>query len=91
MTIKEITYKTTGVCSQYIKITIDETEDNKERNIIKSVIFMGGCPGNATGIAKAIEGSQVGIVADLFKGIKCGSKDTSCPDQLSKALEEYLK
>lgn len=82
-------FKPEGVCSKYIKINIDE-KDNKEESILKEVSFFGGCPGNAIGLAKAVEGRTVKEVHDLLKGVKCGSKESSCPDQLSRALEEYL-
>ena len=87
--MKDILYKPEGVCSKYIKISIDE-KDNKDESILKSVNFLGGCPGNAIGLSKAIEGRTIKEIHDLLKGVKCGSKESSCPDQLSKALEEYL-
>lgn len=77
------TYETTGVCAK--KITF-EIEDNK---IIK-VNFIGGCPGNLIGVSKLVEGMEINEAIHRLKGINCGSKDTSCPDQLSKALESYL-
>lgn len=77
------TYETTGVCAK--KITF-EIEDNK---IIK-VNFIGGCPGNLIGVAKLVEGMEIHEAINRLKGINCGSKTTSCPDQLSKALESYI-
>lgn len=85
----EITYKPEGVCSKYIKINIED-KDNKEESTISDAAFLGGCPGNAIGLTQAIKGRTVKEVKDLLKDIKCGAKETSCPDQLSKALEEYL-
>ena len=70
-----------GVCSQ--KITFD-IEDGK----VKNVKFLGGCNGNLQGIASLVEGMPVEEVIKKLEGIKCGYKDTSCPDQLAKALEE---
>lgn len=91
MTEKEILYKPEGVCSKYIKVIISEEDgNNKEDNIIKKAIFMGGCPGNALGLSLAIEGRSAKSVMNLLKDVKCGAKDTSCPAQLSKALEEYI-
>ena len=88
---KEILYKPEGVCSKYIKIVISEEEGcPKENNIIKKVMFMGGCPGNALGLSLAIEGRSAGSIRSLLKDVKCGSKDTSCPAQLAKALEDYI-
>lgn len=89
---KEIMYRTEGVCSKYIKVVISEdNENNKEDNTIKKVIFYGGCPGNATGLSLAVEGRSVKSIMNMFKDVKCGSKETSCPAQLAKALEDYLK
>ncbi|MBQ5562444.1 MAG: TIGR03905 family TSCPD domain-containing protein [Clostridia bacterium] len=50
---------------------------------------MGGCHGNLQGISKLVQGMTIDEVIDRLKGIKCGFKPTSCPDQLAKALEEY--
>ena len=85
----EITYKPTGVCSKYIKIEIEDNED-KNKSILKKVIFMGGCPGNAVGLSRAVEGRYVKDVKDLLSDVKCGAKETSCPAQLALALEDYL-
>jgi uncharacterized protein (TIGR03905 family) len=91
MTEKEILYKPEGVCSKYIKVIISEEDgNNKEDNIIKKAIFMGGCPGNALGLSLAIEGRSAKSVMNLLKDVKCGAKSTSCPAELSKALEEYI-
>ena len=88
---QEVLFKPEGVCAKYIKVIISENEENnKEDNIIKKAIFMGGCPGNAVGLSLAIEGRSVKSVMDMLRDVKCGSKDTSCPAQLSKALEEYI-
>lgn len=76
------TYKTTGVCSTEIHIDI-------ENNTIKTVEFVRGCPGNLFGISKLVEGMNINDAISKLEGIKCGNKDTSCPDQLSKALKEY--
>lgn len=76
------TYKTSGVCSS--KIDIDIKDD-----IIQSVKFTGGCNGNLNGISKLITGMNINDVIDKLKGNLCGNKNTSCPDQLAKALELY--
>lgn len=73
-------YKTSGVCSQNILITVNG-------DIIEEVQFIGGCPGNLQGIGKLVKGKTLSEVADLLAGISCGGKPTSCPDQLSKALK----
>ena len=88
---KEILFKPEGVCSKSIRIVVSENEGtSKEDSLIKEVTFVGGCPGNAIGLARAIENRSVKSIISLLKDIKCGIKDTSCPAQLSKALEEYI-
>ena len=73
-------YKPKGVCSSAIDIEVDG-------NIIRSVKFTGGCHGNLQGISKLVEGMQVEDAVSRLKGIRCGFKNTSCPDQLAQALE----
>jgi uncharacterized protein (TIGR03905 family) len=75
------TYKTHGTCSTEINFDV---EDGKIHNLS----FTGGCNGNLKGIASLVEGQDIEVVKEKLKGIKCGLKDTSCPDQLAKALEE---
>lgn len=76
------TYKTKGVCSSTI---IFEIKDD----VITSLEFIGGCNGNLKGISALCVGMKVQDVIDKLDGIKCGFKSTSCPDQLSKALQNY--
>lgn len=59
-------------------------------DIIKDVVFTGGCNGNLSGISKLIKGMKAEDVIERLKGTRCGFKDTSCPDQLSKALRQAL-
>ncbi len=73
-------YKTNGVCSGYIDIELDG-------DIIKSVTFTGGCHGNLQGISRLVEGMNKEEAISRLKGIRCGFKSTSCPDQLAQALE----
>jgi len=73
------TYKTKGVCSRSIDITVED-------GIVKDVAFVGGCNGNLQGISKLVIGMKVEDVIERLNGIKCGFKDTSCPDQLAQAL-----
>ena len=74
-------YKTNGTCSQRI---LFEIEDNK----LKNVQYIGGCNGNLKGIGSLVEGMDVDDVIARLEGTRCGMKDTSCPDQLAKALKE---
>ena len=77
------TYKTYGTCSRQI---IYDVEDG----VVKSVKFIGGCMGNLQGVAKLVEGRKIEEVISLLEGIKCRN-NTSCPDQLSKALKQHIE
>ena len=76
-------YKTEGVCARMI---IVDTEDG----VITECKFVGGCAGNTQGVAALVVGMNVEDAIAKIKGIKCGFKPTSCPDQLATALEEAL-
>ena len=80
--MKHYTYNTTGTCSKQINITID---DNGR---IQAVSFLGGCNGNLKGIASLVKGEKPSEVISRLKGITCGMKNTSCPDQLATALDQ---
>lgn len=75
-------YKTSGTCSQLIDFEVED-------DVIKSVAFTGGCNGNLKGISALVSGMKVDDAISKLKGIKCGMKNTSCPDQLARALEQY--
>lgn len=77
-------YKTKGTCSKEIVIELED-------DTIKNVEFFGGCNGNLKGISSIVKGMKVDDVIERFKGITCSNRPTSCPDQLSKALEETKK
>lgn len=77
----EYRFRPQGVCSSEMIIEIDE-------DIIKKVKIVGGCAGNTVGVSKLAEGRKIDEVINLLKGIPCGLRGTSCPDQLAKALEE---
>ena len=76
-------YKTQGVCSSFIDIEMDG-------DIIESVKFTGGCNGNLQGIGALVKGMSAEETISRLKGIRCGFKNTSCPDQLAKALESIV-
>lgn len=76
-------YMTQGVCARVINF---EILDNKLHN----VSFLGGCDGNLKGVGRLVEGMEIGEVVARLEGITCGGKSSSCPDQLAKALKEYL-
>ena len=73
-----------GVCSRKIDIELED-------GVIKDVSFVGGCNGNLKGICNLVKGRRAEDVIPLLRGVQCGYKQTSCPDQLAKALEEALK
>lgn len=75
------TFKTSGVCSRTIEYEIDG-------NTIKSVKFIGGCPGNTIGVSRLVKGKTIDEVISTLEGVPCRN-GTSCPDQLAKALKEY--
>ena len=78
------TYIPQGVCSKQINIDIED-------GIIDQVEFVGGCDGNAKGLAALAKGCKPEEVAHRLEGITCGQKCTSCPAQLSKALYTWMK
>ncbi|MBR1475178.1 MAG: TIGR03905 family TSCPD domain-containing protein [Muribaculaceae bacterium] len=80
--MKHITYKTSGTCSQLIDITLDDND------IIQEVSFLGGCNGNLQGIGQLVKGMHRDQVISKLQGIRCGYKNTSCPDQLARALQQ---
>jgi len=82
--VKHFTYKTSNVCSQVIEF--DLSEDLKVYN----VKFFGGCNGNLKAIGKLVEGMEASKVISILKGNTCGYRQTSCADQLTKALENAL-
>jgi len=71
-----------GVCSRKMDFEIDN-------GVIVSVKISGGCAGNTQGVAALIKGMTVDEAIERLSGIRCGFKNTSCPDQLAKALVEY--
>jgi len=76
----DYTYSPRGVCSRQISFSVTD-------GIVHDVSFVGGCNGNLQGIGKLVEGRNADEVISLLRGIRCGMKPTSCPDQLAKALE----
>jgi len=81
---EQFDYITHGTCSQLIHITLND--DNR----IEEVTFLGGCNGNLKGIGALIRGQKPEDVIARLKGITCGAKQTSCPDQLAQALEQII-
>ena len=81
--MEHITYKTQGVCSRQIDMEIDN-------GVIVDAKFTGGCSGNTQGVAALVIGMTVEEAIKRLRGIKCGFKSTSCPDQLAVALEQHI-
>ena len=79
-----INYQTTGTCCKRINLEI-------ENDIILNAEFQGGCSGNLGGIKHLIIGQKIDDVAKKLRGIPCGTKSTSCPDQLAICIEQYIK
>lgn len=78
----EYRYTPEGVCSMQIVFDI-------EGNVVKKLKIIGGCPGNTVGVSKLAENRTIDELISILKGIPCGNKGTSCPDQVAKALEKY--
>ena len=81
--MKHYTYEPKGVCSVQMDFDIDD--ENKIHNLVVTK----GCNGNLKGIAALVEDQNIDEVMNKLKYIKCGFRDTSCPDQLAKALKEF--
>lgn len=82
MKTRHIQYETQGTCSRLIDVTADEND------IIQQVFFLGGCNGNLQGVSKLVCGQRIDDIIRKIDGIRCGTKSTSCPDQLCRALEQ---
>lgn len=80
--LSKVTYQTRGTCSKYICISVDEN------GVVKDAQFIGGCDGNTKGVCALIRDMKAKEVIARLKGITCGNKPTSCPDQLATALQE---
>ena len=78
-------YHTHGTCSQAIELEVDDN------HIVQHVNFIGGCSGNTQGISMLVRGQKAEDVINRLQGIRCGMKNTSCPDQLSIALAEAVR
>lgn len=80
---KHIEYKTKGTCSRMVILDIED-------DVITDCSFIAGCPGNTMGVATLVKGMTTKEAIARLKGIKCGAKSTSCPDQLALAIEEAI-
>ena len=82
--MEAISYQTVGTCCRLMNVEI-------ENDIIKNVEFIGGCNGNLKGIKSLVVGLNINEVIAKLKGITCGDKPTSCPDQLATCLLQYIE
>ena len=82
----EYRYKPQGVCSTEMIFDIDE-----KTKIVRDLKVIQGCNGNLQGISSLIKGMKIDDIIAKLSGIKCGFKSTSCPDQISRALEKFNK
>lgn len=83
--MKDIWYQTQGTCSKFIHVELSDDD------VIHNIQFVGGCSGNLQGVSALVKGQKAQDVIDRIKGIKCGNKPTSCPDQLSIALAKAIE
>lgn len=74
-------YKTQGTCSTHIEIEVED-------GVLKEIAYWGGCNGNLQGISRLVKGMKVTDVIARLEGVRCGTRSTSCPDQLCRALHE---
>ena len=79
-----VQYQPKGVCSKMMQIRIKD-------NIIEDFEFVGGCNGNLSGIGMLVRGMNINEVISRLQGLPCGSRPTSCPDKLTKALAAYIE
>lgn len=77
--MKNYLFRTSGTCSSAILIRVEE-------DVVREIAFQGGCSGNTQGVAALAAGRRIDEVISLLRGIRCGMKATSCPDQLAEAL-----
>ena len=79
-----VKYDTKGICAARVEFDVED-------GVVKNISFLGGCDGNHKGLAALAEGMTPEEAAKRLKGITCGRRSTSCPDQLAVALEEFMK
>ena len=79
-----VEFRPRGVCSQLMRVELDEDQ------VIRKMEVMGGCSGNLQGISALVKDMPAQEAIERLKGIRCGFKDTSCPDQFARGLEKAL-
>lgn len=79
-----VQYQPQGVCSKMMQLRIKD-------GVVQDVEIVGGCSGNLTGIGMLVRGMNINDIIEKLQGIPCGSRSTSCPDQMAKCLAAYLE
>ena len=79
-----VEFRPRGVCSQLMRVELDEDQ------VIRKMEVVGGCSGNLQGISALVRDMPAREAIEKLKGIRCGFKDTSCPDQFARGLEKAL-
>ncbi|MCL1805563.1 MAG: TIGR03905 family TSCPD domain-containing protein [Clostridiales bacterium] len=74
-----------GVCSTRFHAEVDE------EGRVGSLTIENGCNGNGKGIGSLVRGMSVDEIIERLDGIKCGRKNTSCPDQIAKMMAEIKR
>ncbi|MCR4583144.1 MAG: TIGR03905 family TSCPD domain-containing protein [Prevotella sp.] len=82
--MKHVQFQPTGVCSKLITFDLDD------EGRVHNISFMGGCPGNTTGVSLLAEGRSADELVRMLSGVKCGFKNTSCPAQFAEALANAI-
>lgn len=82
--MKHVTFEPAGVCAKQIDFDLDD------EGKIHNVAFIAGCNGNLKAIGLLTEGKNASEVADILRGNLCGFRDTSCADQLARAIDQNL-
>jgi uncharacterized protein (TIGR03905 family) len=80
----DISYDTSGTCAFRIDVSVED-------GILTDVRFHGGCDGNLKGIASLVKGMKADEAASRLRGIRCGKRSTSCPDQLARAIDRLRR
>ena len=78
------TFRPQGVCSREMRVELDD------QGVIQKMEALGGCSGNLQGISALVVGMTAEEAVHRLKGIRCGAKSTSCPDQLAYGLAAWL-
>ena len=79
------TFHPRGVCAQAMRVEVDD------QGMIQKLEVVGGCSGNLQGISRLVVGMTAQDAIERMRGIRCGMKPTSCPDQIASGLKKFLE